>query len=305
MSTGTTYAVTGATGQLGTLVLERLVARYGPGQVVAMTRAPARLRSWAERGVDVREADFDDPAGLPAALTGVDRLLVITTTHESTGRRVAQHRAVIDAAVGAGVSHLALTSMPKLAPGHPSGAYAAEYLETEDLLAAATDRLGWTVLRNGPYAENLLPRLTAAVTAGRLVSNAGAGRAGYASRADYAVAAVAALAGPAARRRVLEVGGPGRTQADVAAIVSGLVGRPLPVLDVSDDGYPPAAREDGIAEPMPALLAAHHAAVRDGWFDVPDGGFAELVGRPAVPLEDVLAAHAEVLRAAAGRVAAG
>ncbi|MEV4420755.1 NAD(P)H-binding protein, partial [Patulibacter sp. NPDC049589] len=199
MSTDATYAVTGATGQLGTLVLERLVARYGPSRVVALTRSPARLRAWAERGVTVREADFDAPGGLPDALRGIDRLLVITTTHESTGRRVAQHRGVIDAAVAAGVAHLALTSMPKLAPGHPSGVYAAEYLETEELLATTTDRLGWTVLRNGPYAENLLPRLTAAVAAGRLVSNAGDGRAGYASRADYAVAAVAAMAGPALR----------------------------------------------------------------------------------------------------------
>ncbi|MEV4420949.1 hypothetical protein AB0L40_13350, partial [Patulibacter sp. NPDC049589] len=116
--------------------------------------------------------------------------------------------------------------------------------------------------------------------------------------------------GPGGRRAADEnargpesrTGGPGRTQAEVAAIVSGLVGRPVPVLDVSDDAYPPAARADGIAEPMPALLAAHHAAVRGGWFDVPDGGFAELAGRPVVRLEDVLAAHAGVLRAAAAPV---
>lgn len=288
MSDGRRFAVTGAGGQLGGLVLERLVARYGARSVAALTRRPGALDAWAARGVAVRAADFDDPAGLPAALEGVDRLLVITTTHEATGHRVRQHQAVFDAAAAAGVEHVAFTSMPRLAPGHPSGEYADEYRASEQLLRT-TEAFGSTILRNGPYAENLVLRATAAVRAGRLVSNAGDGRAGYISRADLATAAVAALAGSAARRRTLELSGAGRTQAELAAILSTFAERPVTLTEVADEDYPAAAAADGIPAPLNRLLAAHHAAVRAGWFDVSDADYVALVGGCPRPLESVLA----------------
>src|SRR5215210_4656255 len=105
-----TIAVTGATGHLGRLVVDELLARgTGPGDVVAIVRDPVRATDLADRGVQVRLGDYDRPDTLVPALAGVDTLLLVSGNE--VGRRVAQHRAVVDAAVSTGVQRLAYTSI--------------------------------------------------------------------------------------------------------------------------------------------------------------------------------------------------
>ena len=102
--------VTGAGGQLGRRVVE-LLLEAGVSNLVAASRDPAKLADLQARGVETRRADFDDPASLPAAFAGVDRLLLISTDSlGAPGHRIAQHRAAIAAAQAAGVSHLVYTS---------------------------------------------------------------------------------------------------------------------------------------------------------------------------------------------------
>ena len=103
----TTYAVTGATGHLGRLVVAELLARGVPAaDVVGLARNPAKA---ADLGVPVRPADYSDPTTLPAALDGVDVLLLVSGSE--VGRRVPQHTAVIEAAKAAGVRRMAYTSI--------------------------------------------------------------------------------------------------------------------------------------------------------------------------------------------------
>ena len=153
--------VTGASGQLGRLVAEELLDRVDTAHVVLVTRRPRAVADLAGRGVEVRAGDFDDPSSLDAAFEGGERMLLISTT--AVGRRVAQHRAAIEAAKRAGIRHVAYTSFTRPAPGHPVGTQMDEHVETEAMLHESG--LEWTMLRNAAYAELQVPLGAMAVTA--------------------------------------------------------------------------------------------------------------------------------------------
>ena len=94
----TTYAVTGASGKLGRLVLDAMLERVDASTVVALARDPAKLADYSAKGIDVRQADYDDPASLERALDGVDRVLLISGN--AVGQRERQHGNVIEAGEG-------------------------------------------------------------------------------------------------------------------------------------------------------------------------------------------------------------
>jgi len=241
--------VTGAAGQLGRRVVELLLEGKPGRPIIAATRNPGKLDDLARRGVEVRAADFDDPASLPAAFRGVGRALLVST--DAAGNRVAQHRAAIDAAARAGVAHVVYTSMPN--PGPENEALVApDHRETEAALVAS--RLGFTVLRNNLYIDLSLPAARRAVAEGVLVGAGEDGRAAFVTREDCARAAAAALAADFSDRRVLDVTGPAAlTGADVAAVLAEVSGRPVAARSI-----PPAALRDGL---VAAGLPAGHADV--------------------------------------------
>lgn len=289
-----TVAVTGAAGQLGVRVAEQLLARCRPEDVVLVTRRPEELRRFAELGVDVRRADLNEPETLPAAFAGVSRLLLISTTHESTPHRVQQHRGAIEAARAAGVAHVAFTSMPRVDAEHPSGVYAQEYVESERILRESG--LAWTILQNGPYAEYLVGRLALALSKGRLLSNAGVGRIAPVSHHDCAAVAAEVLVGDGhANVTYVVTGGELFTQGELAALASEVAGRELPVLELDDDEVIEQATADGVPPPMPGYLSAHLRAVRLGYFDDCTDVVENLTGREPRRLRDILTEHREAL----------
>src|SRR5205085_893591 len=146
-----------------------LMERVAPAELVLVTRHPDALREVAARGADVRYGDFDDPASLPEAFAGARRMLLIST--DAIGRRVAQHRAAIEAAVAAGVGHVVYTSHPNPVAGNPIGPIAEEHGETETMLHDSG--IVWTVLRFGSFAELQVQPAAMAVAGGRLVTNGG------------------------------------------------------------------------------------------------------------------------------------
>ncbi|HLP02391.1 MAG TPA: NAD(P)H-binding protein, partial [Opitutaceae bacterium] len=183
-------ALTGATGQLGRLVLEQLLAAATPADsIAALVRQPAKAAELAARGVQVRAADYDDPAALEHALAGVDKLLLISSSE--LGSRVAQHRNVIEAARRRGVGLLIYTSL--LHADTSALDLAPEHRETEQLLK--TSGLPYVILRNGWYTENYTASLPSALALGALHGSAGEGRIASAARADFAAAAAKALTG--------------------------------------------------------------------------------------------------------------
>jgi NAD(P)H dehydrogenase (quinone) len=181
------YAITGATGELGRLVIDALLRTIQAERIVAAVRDPAKARNLAERGVIVRETDYNRPDTLPTALAGVDKLLLISSTEVSG--RLPQHRAVIEAAGRAGVSLIAYTSM--LHADMSPARLAVEHRHTEEVIAASG--LPAVILRNGWYTENHLPALPAILEHGAFVGAAKEGRFSSAPRQDYAEAAAVVL----------------------------------------------------------------------------------------------------------------
>ncbi|MDB5064902.1 MAG: family NAD(P)-dependent oxidoreductase [Chloroflexi bacterium] len=291
-----TVIVTGASGPLGRLVAENLLARLAPAELVLVTRHPAALSALAARGADVRFGDFDDPASLPKAFAGGRRMLLVST--DAVGRRVAQHRAAIDAAAAAGVGHVVYTSHVNPVAGNPIGPVAEEHGETEEMLH---DRgPAWTVLRFGSFAELQVQPASLAVAAGQLVSNAGEGRIVPVSRRDCADAAATVLTTDGHEARTYEITGPqALSQRDLAGVFAEVSGRSVKVVQIGDRMLVWGLVRYGAARPVARAVAAFGRALREGYFDVIDPAFESLTGRPPLSLREVLIPHRGDLLAAA------
>jgi NAD(P)H dehydrogenase (quinone) len=217
------YALTGASGHLGGLLVKHLLTWVPANQVIATTRHPEQLADIAAQGVVVRYADFSDPATVPAAFAGARRLLLIST--EVVGQRVAEHQAAIAGAVAAGVSYIVYTSAPKADPNasHP---ILADHGQTE--LALAASGLTWTALRNNFYAEVLKGLSDLLLVDGQLLIPQAQGKHSWVTRQDCARAAAGALAGRLADTGPVEVSGPEALSfADVAQRLSHISGRTI------------------------------------------------------------------------------
>jgi NAD(P)H dehydrogenase (quinone) len=290
-------ALTGAAGELGRAVAAALLDRVAPDDLILVTRRPDQVAELAARGVRVRQADLDEPAGLSAAFSGADRLLLISTTHESTPRRVEQHTAAIDAARDAGVGHVVFTSMPKVDESHPTGVYAMEYPRTEAVLK--NSGMAWTILQNGPYAGYLVGRFALAVRHGRLLSNAGGGRVAPVAHEDCAAVAAEVLTGEGHESSTYVVtGGELFTQRQLAEVLSTVVGVDIPLREVADDAMPGLLAGDGLPEPMPGIMTRHLKAVRLGYFDDLTAVVRDLTGTAPRSLRSVLEEHRGQLVAA-------
>jgi NAD(P)H dehydrogenase (quinone) len=286
-----TIAISGAGGALGRLVAERALQDPPAGGVILTTRVPEALEELRRRGAQVRHADFDVPATLPAALAGATRLLLISAS-TAGGDRVAQHGAAIAVARDAGVRHIVFTSMPRVDdPAHPLVEPAAEYLGTERLLAAAG--IDWTILRNGPYAElNLVERLSDSVVDGALLTNAGTGGLAFVSRADCAAVAHAALTSAGHAGRTYDVTGPVAVSYDeVARELSELLGTAIGFTPVDDAAMARRLRDGGVPEALVGLRVAMGAAIREGFFAGTTATVERLTGRPPATVGAVLAGH--------------
>ncbi|MBV8574896.1 MAG: SDR family oxidoreductase [Acetobacteraceae bacterium] len=278
------YAVTGATGQLGRLVIEALLKTVPADRIVAAVRSPAKAIDLAERGVIIREADYSRPDTLAPALVGVDKLLLISSTEVSG--RLPRHRAVLDAARRAGVSLIAYTSM--LHADTSPATLAIEHRQTEELIAASG--LPAVILRNGWYTENHLLALPAALEHGAFVGAAKDGRFSSAARHDYAEAAAVVLANDGHAGTTYELAADGAfTLAELAAEVSRQSGKSVVYNDLPEAAFRDVLTGAGLPADLAALLAdADVAASRGALFD--DGGaLGRLIGRPTTPMKDLVA----------------
>lgn len=291
----TKLLVTGASGQLGRAVIANLLAQDGvtAGQIVAASRNPAKLADLADQGVETRAADFDDPASLEQAFAGVDRLLLISTDELAVpGKRLAQHKAAVAAAVKAGVKHILYTSMPN--PDKSLISFAPDHLGTEDAIKASG--LGYTILRNSWYTDNHFMGLPHALEVGNWYTSQAGGRLPNISRADCAVAAAAALVSPPAGNTILTLtGSEALTAEDIAAIVSKITGKPLNVVQVSDDQLAGGVRGSGMPEFVVQLVVTADANIRAGNFDIVTSDFETLTGRKPQTVADFFAAHKAAL----------
>lgn len=279
------FVVTGATGQLGRLVIQELLKTVPPGEIVAAVRSPDKASDLAAKGVQVRRADYNAPETLGSAFAGVDKLLLVSSS-EVMGR-VPQHRAVIDAAKNAGVKLIAYTSI--LHADRSPAKLADEHRETEALLAASS--LPSILLRNGWYTENYLLALKPALEHGAMLGSARNGRISLAARADYAAAAAAALTARDGTGRVYELAGDTAwTLPDFAAEISRQSGISVAYRDLPEADFKGVLIGAGLPAPLADLLADADARAADGALLEEGGDLSRLIGRPTTPVPETIAA---------------
>ncbi|WP_438390718.1 SDR family oxidoreductase [Caballeronia sp. DA-9] len=278
-------AVTGATGQLGRLVIEALLKTVPASQIVAAARTPEKAADLAARGVQVRRADYNEPATLDAAFAGVKKLLLVSSSE--IGKRGTQHRAAIDAARRAGVELIAYTSVLH-ADTSPLG-LAGEHRETE---AALRDSgVPFVVLRNGWYTENYTGSLAPALEHGAILGNSRDGRISSAARADYAEAAALVITRGAQAGQIYELAGDtAYTLTDLAAEVARQSGKAVVYRDVSEADYKAALIGVGLPEPVAALISDSGTGTAKGALFDDSHQLSAILGRPTTPLATVVAA---------------
>ncbi|MCK9489459.1 MAG: SDR family oxidoreductase [Xanthomonadales bacterium] len=275
-------AVTGATGQLGRLIIQRLRGKLQDSGIVALARARAKA---ADLGVEVREADYARPDTLGPALTGIDTLMLVSGNE--VGQRAPQHRNLITAAQQAGVRRIVYTSLLR-ADSSPLS-LAPEHAQTEAMLAGSG--LDYTVLRNGWYTENYLAAAPAAVANGRLAGSAGEGRISSATRADFADAAVAVLTGEGHHGKTYELAGDSAyTLAELAAEISRQSGKDVPYVNLPPAEYAAALIATGLPAQWAEALAAMDVEASRGALFHEGRELSRLIGRPTTSLEDAVAA---------------
>jgi NAD(P)H dehydrogenase (quinone) len=278
--------ITGATGQLGRLVVESLLARgTDPADIVATGRNTAVLQQLAGSGVRVAEVDYSKPESISAVLSQSDTVLLISSSE--VGHRLTQHENVIAVAKRAGVARLVYTSAPKattstlvLAPDHKA---------TEEAISASG--IPSTILRNGWYTENYLGEIEKAREQGVITASVADGRVASASRRDYAEAAAVVLTEPEHEGKVYELSGDVAWNFDdLAATIAGVIGSDVSYERLSPEEHAAQLASFGLDEGTVNFVVALDGDIRDGLLAETSGDLARLIGRPTTPLAEGLAA---------------
>jgi NAD(P)H dehydrogenase (quinone) len=275
--------VTGATGQLGRLVIKALLKTQPASDIVAAVRSPEKAADLAALGVQVRRADYNEPATLDTAFKGADKVLLISSSE--LGRRAVQHRAAINAAKRNGVQLIGYTSVLR-ADTSPLG-LADEHRETEGALRASG--VPFVLLRNGWYTENYLRSLAAALEHGAILGSADDGKIASAARADYAEAAALVMTRDAQAGRVYELAGDSAyTLTELAAEVTRQSGKKVEYQNLSEADYKAALVGVGLPEVVAALLSDSDAAASKGALFDNAHQLSQILSRPTTPLATVV-----------------
>ncbi|MCQ8873608.1 SDR family oxidoreductase [Mesorhizobium sp. LMG17149] len=288
-----TLLVTGASGQLGRGVINHLLDTFKvpAGRIIATTRNPENLAELAARGVITRAADFDDTLSLEAAFKGADRVLIISTGEIDLlhGKRLRQHQNAVAAAKKAGVSHLLYTSMPNPEPVSPV-LFANDHYGTEQAIKASG--IPYTIFRNGWYQENLFMALPHAIASGKWYTSAGEGRVAPGARDDMAAAIAAGLAAVSNESKTYTLTGPqAYTTAEIAALVSEVTGKPLDVVQVSDEALTEGVKASGVPEDFAEVIVSFDANTRAGRIAMVTDAIESLSGRTPKTLKQFLEAN--------------
>lgn len=273
-------AITGATGQLGKVVVEKLKEKTAAENLVALVRTPEKA---SDLGVEARVFDYSKPETLVASLKGIDTLLLISGNE--IGQRETQHKNVIDAAKEVGVKHIVYTSL--LHASTSEMALAPEHLATENALISSG--ITYTILRNGWYTENYAGSIPGAIQAGAFIGSAGDGKISSATREDFAEAVAVVLATEGHDNKIYELAGDDAyTLSDLAAEISKQTGKDIPYNNLPEADYTAILVSFGLPEGFAKVLADSDAKAAKGALYTEDKTLSNLIGRPTTPLATVV-----------------
>ena len=305
----TRIVVTGASGNYGRAFTDALIAKGRAQDLILITRTPDKLTDRVAQGCEVRYGDFDKPETLAAAVTGADKMLLISGTR--VGARVVQHKAAIDAAAKAGVKHIAYTSFIGIDdPANPAEVR-HDHIETEQLIRGSG--MAWTMLRDAHYADAMILMAGPGVMqSGQWISNAGAGLEAMVWRDDCVAAAVAVMTSEGHEGQTYNITGPElQTFEEVTAILSEVTGKSITYVSVDDEqqyamfdamGIPRRPVDDQTVGGLPWNsddMVTFGQAIREGFLEICSGDVEKLTGRPARSVQQMIEENVDFLRAAA------
>ena len=275
-------AVTGATGHLGGLVIENLLAKgIKASDIVAIVRSEEKAKKLGEQGINIAVAAYEDEVALAAALQGVDRLVFISASE--VGKRVDQHANIISAANIAGVSFIAYTSLLNLDSSELF--LAPEHQATEKMLADSG--IDHVLLRNGWYWENFASALDTGRSMGKFFSAAGEAKVSGAARKDYAVAAAAVVTSEGHAGKTYELAGaPALSYPEISAQVGEVLGKHVEYVDLSVEDYEKSLVEAGLPADFAAGLAGADLVIEQGALLSESTDLQDLIGRPSSSVVD-------------------
>ncbi len=289
--------VTGASGKLGRLVIGHLLETYSvpASQIIAGSRDVTKIADLADQGVETRTIDFDDAASMDKGFAGIDRLLIISTDAlDAEGTRKRQHLAAIEAARKSGVGHIFYTSMPSADDNRVT--FGPDHAASEAAIKASGRP--YTIFRNGWYMENLFMALPQALQTGQWYTAAGEGRLAHISRDDIARAIASELANPTVENVTYTLTGTtARTTAEIAALAKEVTGKPLEVVNLTDEQLASGMAAAGVPEPFIPTLVSFDINTREGKISMITGDAEKLSGSTPVDLKEFLESNRSALAA--------
>lgn len=276
------YAITGANGQLGQLVIERLLKQVGSSQIVALVREPGKADAIKSLGVEVRYADYNNEPSLITALKGVSNLLLISSS--DVGNRAPQHKAVIKAAKANNLNSIVYTSI--LAADSNPMVLAVEHKETEAMIKSA--RLPYVLLRNGWYSENYTQNISSILQTRAVIGASKQGLIHSAARVDYAEAAANVLANvtPHLGKTYELAGDEGFTLNQLANIISDESQRPIAYNELEPADYANILVSSGLPEGFANALADSDEKAQSGWLQNNSKLLSKLINRPTTSIRE-------------------
>ena len=297
--------ITGASGNYGRGVTDRLIAMGRAADLILITRGPEKLAARAAQGCDVRPGDFDRPETLAAAMQGAEKMLLISGTR--VGARVVQHKAAIDAAVAAGVAHIVYTSFIGIDDSANPAEVRHDHIETEALMKASG--AAWTCLRDAHYADAMILMAGPGVMqSGKWFSNAGEGREAMVWRDDCIESAVAVLTGEGHESRTYNITGPElQTFREVTELMAEMTGTPLEYVPLDDDaqyamfdamGIPRRPVDGSEVNGIPWNsddMVTFGQAIREGFLELCTDDVQRLTGRKARSVRQMIGENLALL----------
>jgi NAD(P)H dehydrogenase (quinone) len=275
--------VTGATGKLGSKVVESLLKSVPASNLVVSVRNPEKAQGLRKRGVEVRQGDFDRPVTLDNAFKGIDRLLIISADGDNE-TRIQQHANAVQAAERAGVKFIAYTSLANATES--KNLMAPPHIATET--AIIKTGIPYSFLRNNWYLENEIGSIQGALAGSPWVTSAGEGKVGWALQQDYADAAATVLVGNGHENTVYELSGPLLTQEELASALGNVLGKDIPVQQVSDEQYAEIMRGLGLPDFVIPIVVGIQESIRNGSLEVNSNDFEKVLGRPITSINEAL-----------------
>ncbi|WP_328866003.1 SDR family oxidoreductase [Streptomyces sp. NBC_00304] len=275
--------ITGASGHLGRLIIDQLLASATPPeQIVATGRDTGKLADLARNGVTVRRGDFADPGTLDDAFAGADAMVLVSTT--TVGERFDNARNAIDAARRAGVSRIVYTSI--LNASTTQMTLADAHQRTEEYLRDSGSP--FVILRNGWYLENYTDQLPMITQYHALLGSAQDGRVSAAARRDLAAAAAAVLTRDEHLGATYELGGTPFTLTELAATFSDVLGTHIAYRDMPVADYTATLTGAGLPPEMAAAVADADAGLARGELFTDSDDLVKLLGRPAITAREAI-----------------